>query len=327
MEIKKVACYIRVSTQDQAEEGYSIGEQQERLLSYCKAKDWLVYEIYVDAGYTGSNLDRPAIQKLKSDIGKFDIVLVYKLDRLSRSQFDILDLIEKTFLTNGVDFVSMSEAFDTSTLFGRAMIGILGVFAQLEREQIRERSMMGRRARAKEGKWHGGEGPPVGYDYNGDKLIPNEYEAEQIRIVFEMAADNKSNKEIVEYMTGMGYKTKYGGWKDTSKISRILRKETYLGTITYGDVSVPNAHEPLISGELFKKANATRNRRHDTYGKVGFKRTTLLSGLIWCAHCGARYGTTISRHKKPGLPVTSQVRYHSCYTALGHKLNPAIMQH
>lgn len=312
--MKKVAIYIRVSTQEQTESGYSIGEQKERLMAYCKAKDWSVYEVYIDGGYSGSSLNRPAIQKLKLDIGNFDLVLVYKLDRLSRSQFDILDLIEKTFLPNNIDFVSMSEAFDTSTPFGRAMIGILGVFAQLEREQIRERTIMGRKARAKEGKWHGGEGPPTGYDYIDGKLVPNEYEAEQIRLVFEMAADNKSNTEILSALNVNGYKTRYGGWIDTSKISRIIRKTVYLGTITYGDVVTENAHEPIVNRELFDKANEVREKRQTLFGKNVFNRTTLLSGFIWCAYCGARFSTTISRHKKPGAPVTSRNRYHACYS-------------
>ena len=312
--MKKVAIYIRVSTQEQNESGYSVGEQKERLLSYCKAKDLAVYEIYIDGGYSGSTLDRPAIQKLKADIKNFDMVLVYKLDRLSRSQFDILDLIEKTFLPNDIDFISLSESFDTSTPFGRAMIGILGVFAQLEREQIKERTSMGRKARAKEGKWHGGIGPPVGYDYIDGKLIPNEYEAPQIRMIFEMVADSKSNEEIINALNAEGYTTKYGGWKDTSKISRLIGRNVYLGTITYVDVVTENAHEPLVSLELFEKANGIKEQRNEIFGKNLFNRTTLLSGFLWCAHCGARFGTTVSRHKKPGMPVTSQNRYHACYS-------------
>lgn len=312
--MKKAAIYIRVSTQEQAEHGFSIGEQKERLLAYCKAKDLSVYDVYIDGGYSGSNLDRPAIQKLKNDIKKFDIVLVYKLDRLSRSQFDLLNLIEKTFLPNGVDFISMSEAFDTSTPFGRAMVGILGVFAQLEREQIKERTAMGRKARAKEGKWHGGEGPPVGYDYIDGELIINEYEAEQIRKIFEMVAEGNSNQKIVETLKLCGYKTKYGGWNDTSKISRIIKKTVYLGTITYDDIVTENAHQPIVSAELFEKANKIKGIRNDIYGKAVFKRSTMLSGFIWCSKCGARYGTTISRHKKKGDAVSSENRYHACYS-------------
>ena len=314
--MKKVAIYCRVSTAEQFESGYSIGEQKERLLAFCKAKDWAVYEVYVDGGYTGSNLERPAIKKLQEDISKFDIVLVYKLDRLSRSQFDILNLIEKTFLPNDVDFVSMSEAFDTSTPFGRAMIGMLGVFAQLERDQIRERSIMGRKARAKEGKWHGGSTEPVGYDYVDGELIINENEAQQIRYIFESIAENISINQIVKTLISEGYTTKHGGWNLNSqaKISRMIKKPLYLGIVKYDDILTENAHPPIISKELYDKANRALEERQQKYGKSFNKATTLLAGLIWCSHCGARFGTTISRHKKPGEAVTSQNRYHACYT-------------
>jgi site-specific DNA recombinase len=302
----KAALYIRVSTAEQAEAGYSVGEQRERLLAYCKAKDYAVYDVYIDGGYSGSNLDRPAIKKLRADIGKFNMVLVYKLDRLSRSQIDILDLIERTFLPNGIDFVSMSEAFDTSTPFGRAMVGILGVFAQLEREQIKERTAMGKKARAKEGKFHGGGYFPIGYDYIDDKLIINKYEAEQVRLIFEMAAENKSINKILNALKDKGYKTRYGEWH-YSRISRALKLETYKGQIKFEDIVIENAHEPIISVELFNKVNNIRSARTEKLGKANFQATTLLSGLIWCAKCNARYGTRSAGHN----PVR---RYHACYS-------------
>ena len=96
--MRRAALYIRVSTQEQAQEGYSVGEQKERLIAYCKAQDWIIADIYVDGGYTGSNLKRPGIQQLIQDTDKFDLVLVYKLDRLSRSQRDTLYLIEEVFV-------------------------------------------------------------------------------------------------------------------------------------------------------------------------------------------------------------------------------------
>ncbi|MCL2754824.1 MAG: recombinase family protein [Oscillospiraceae bacterium] len=318
--MKKVAIYIRVSTQEQAEHGFSIGQQQERLLAFCKAKDWLVHEVYIDGGYTGSNLDRPAISKLKADINKFNVVLVYKLDRLSRSQFDILDLIEKTFLPNDVDFVSMSEAFDTSTPFGRAMIGILGVFAQLERDQIRERSIMGRKARAKAGKFHGGGDIPVGYDYIDGELVINEYEAEQIRLIFEMVADNKSNQEVVDKLKENGYTTKYGEYNanHVGRMSRVIKNDLYLGTIRFADEVAPNSHPPIVTPELFRRANEVRRVRRSAYsgngGDVGFRRTTLLSGFTRCAKCEARFTTSISSNKNKHGVETSRYRYYSCYS-------------
>src|SRR5699024_7512767 len=133
--------YVRVSTHDQAEEGYSIDEQIDKLKKYCEIMGWIVYDTYIDPGYSGSNIDRPGLKKLirSAKQKNIDTVLSYKLDRLSRSQKDTLYLIEDVFIKHGVDFVSLNENFDTSTPFGKAMIGILSVFAQLEREQITER--------------------------------------------------------------------------------------------------------------------------------------------------------------------------------------------
>ena len=154
---KRVFLYVRVSTLEQANEGYSIKEQESRLRAYAESKDYQVVKVYTDAGQTGANLNRPAMQEMIKNITSVDLVLVYKLDRLSRSQKDTLYLIEDVFLKNGVDFASLNESFDTSTPFGRAMIGILSVFAQLEREQIKERTHTGRIGRAKEGYYHGGD--------------------------------------------------------------------------------------------------------------------------------------------------------------------------
>ena len=173
----RVGAYCRVSTVEQAEHGYSLDEQKTRMESYCTAMGWTIYRVYTDGGYSGGNTDRPALQMMIRDIqdGKIDRVLVWKLDRLSRSQLDTLYLIEKVFLASGVDFVSMQENFDTGTAFGRAMIGMLAVFAQLEREQIKERMMVGKVARAKNGYWQGGGIVPIGYDYKDGKLCVNEY--------------------------------------------------------------------------------------------------------------------------------------------------------
>ena len=169
-----VCGYIRVSTDLQAEKGYSLGEQEERLKAYCKSRNWDLVKIYADPGYTGANLDRPALQEMIRDIKAYDVILVNKLDRLSRSQKDTLYLIQDIFQPVNCSFVSMEESFDTSTAIGIAMVGILAAFAQLERTQIKERMKMGKQGRAKKGLWHGGKQVPIGYDYKDGQLIKNE---------------------------------------------------------------------------------------------------------------------------------------------------------
>ena len=197
----KGACYVRVSTDNQLE-NYSIEEQTDRLKAYCKAKDIHIVKFYTDGGYSGGNLNRPALQQMLTDIdhGIIDLVVVYKLDRLSRSQKDTLTLIEDRFLTRNVDFISINENFDTSTPFGRAMIGILSVFAQLEKDQITERFTMGRIGRAKNGYFHGGGNAPTGYDYIDGNLVVNQYEALQVQELYNRFIKGYSVYDCWRYM-------------------------------------------------------------------------------------------------------------------------------
>lgn len=302
--MRRAALYIRVSTLEQAQEGYSVGEQRERLIAYCKAQDWLIADIYVDGGYTGSNLNRPGIQKLMSETEKFDVVLVYKLDRLSRSQRDTLYLIEEIFRPNKVDFVSMQESFDTSSPFGKAMIGLLAVFAQLEREQIKERTWMGRVARAKTGLHHGGGNIPIGYDYEDGKLIVNPYEAEQVRKIYEWYLSGASLKAITDKLQDAGYTNKYSSYNSWSSVRNILENETYIGRLHFGDVVVDHAHEAIITEEQFNAAQILRGKRREQFGSHAFRSKHVLTGLLFCGHCGGRYY----------LRNTGKYSYYACYS-------------
>lgn len=302
--MKRAALYIRVSTLEQAQEGYSVGEQRERLIAYCKAQDWLIADIYVDGGYTGSNLNRPGIQKLIGETEKFDVVLVYKLDRLSRSQRDTLYLIEEIFRPNNVDFVSMQESFDTSSPFGKAMIGLLAVFAQLEREQIKERTWMGRVARAKTGLHHGGGNIPIGYDYSDGKLIVNPYEAEQVRKIYEWYLAGASLKSITDKLRDAGYTNRYSSYNSWTSVRNILENETYIGRLHFGDVVVDHAHEAIITEEQFNAAQILRGKRKEQFGSHAFQSKHVLTGLLFCGHCGGRYY----------LRNTGKYSYYACYS-------------
>ena len=285
--MKKVAIYIRVSTARQDQDGYSIPMQKERLIAYCKAKGWVVAGVFVDPGHSGSSLDRPGIIALIDGVeaGKFDVVLVYKLDRLSRSQKDTLFLIEDVFMSNNTDFVSMQESFDTGTVFGRAMVGILSVFSQMERETIVERTMMGRAGRAEDGLFHGGGTDPIGYDYVDGVLVVNEAEAEQVRMVYDFYASGFSVTEISRRMDG--YRTKHGDWSHTSTVGNVLDNPLYAGTIHFDGVLAKGQHTAIIPPDLDRKVKARRARlrRVEAAGDSAY----LLTGLIYCASCGARY--------------------------------------
>jgi site-specific DNA recombinase len=312
--VLRVALYVRVSSQEQVE-GYSIGEQTERLTKYAEAMGWQIYKVYVDPGYSGGNMDRPGLTEMIKDVedGKVDTVAVYKLDRLSRSQFDTLFLIEKVFLPNDTDFVSMTENFSTNSPLGRAMIGFLAVFAQLEKDKINERMTMGREARAKLGKWNGGT-EPIGYDYvpADDMLYPNDYEQMQLRELRQLFLEGQNLRAIEKIFKEKGYKHKHGVW-DPKAMRRVLRSKLYLGYLQYQGVWYKGDHEVTLDRETHEKIVKILDVRAEAYKQSGIRpgaQTTYLGGLLYCKNCGAKYTkTTGKKSKSKPQPI-----YYSCYS-------------
>ena len=274
------ALYVRVSTKFQAEEGYSITAQLEKLHYFCKSKGWENVKEYVDGGYSGSNLERPFIKELISDAnnGKIKRVVVVKLDRLSRSQKDTLYLIEDVFLKNNVEFISLNESLDTSTPFGKAMIGILSVFAQLERENIYLRTRIGMKERAKLGYWRGGGTTPFGYDYdiNQGILVPNE-NAEIVKQIYRLYLDGMSPQKIADM-----FDLKYD-----KLIIGILTRKVYHGIIQYKGEEYQGLHEPIITEEMYNQVQIDMERRSKRARAIQ-RHDHLLTGLIYCGVCGAR---------------------------------------
>lgn len=282
--------YVRVSTENQLE-NYSIEEQVQRIEAYCKAKGWTLLKTYTDGGYSGGNIDRPALQQMLKAIreGKADAVVVYKLDRLSRSQKDTLTLIEDEFLTHDTDFISINENFDTSTPFGRAMIGILSVFAQLEKDQITERFTMGRIARGKAGYFHGGGNAPFGYRYEEGELIVQEAQAVMVREIYDRFLTGASINAIQRRMQSC-----YGGSWSATKIRNILTNSLYTGKVKFAGQEYEGKHQPILSPETFESVqallhSAQRTDAFTTSQKTPFRAGYLLSSLIYCKWCGARY--------------------------------------
>ena len=275
--IIKAGLYARVSTDIQLE-GYSIDAQKEFLLSYAKAKEFTEFEYYIDGGYSGKDLERPAIQKLIRDVKthKIDSVIVFKLDRISRSQKDTLYLIEEVFNKYNVGFVSMRENFDTTTPFGKAMVGILSIFAQLERETILERTKIGIQKRAENGYWKGGGKDPFPYSYdkNTGTLIPV---PEQVELLHKM---------INLYLNGYSFVkiSNIVGMDESMVEKRILSRRT-LGIVPYKDQEFEGKHQAVISEELHNKIIETNKLR----SKARTESHYLLSGKIFCGHCGAKY--------------------------------------
>ena len=288
----RIALYTRVSTQEQAEHGYSIDEQSDRLNKYCDALGWTVAKTYTDAGFSGSNTNRPAMQDLIRDAKKrsFDKVLVYKLDRLSRSQKDTLWIIEDVLLKNGIDFVSISENFDTSSPFGRAMIGILAVFAQLEREQIKERMEMGRVARAKSGLYNGGCYNPIGYDYKDGQLIVNEYEKMIVQRVFKEYLGGSNAFRIAKQLNDDGLSARGNYWSQ-HVVQKILSHKIYIGYVTFKGKEYKGIHDPIIDEKDFLAVQEMVKIRSEQF--VNFQRregkaTSYLGGMCYCGKCGSK---------------------------------------
>lgn len=313
--MKKVAIYVRVSTQEQANEGYSIQEQLDRLTKYCDAHGWIVVGSYVDPGFSGGNINRPALQKLIHDVSQhiFDVVLVYKLDRLSRSQKDVLYLVEDVFNKNNIGFVSMNENFDTATPLGKAMIGILSVFAQLEREQIKERVQMGLDARAKDGYYHGGPYAPIGYDYTNGLLQINEQEAVMVRKIYDLFLSGISTHAIHTYMQNhYPSGTRYGKWTNSACRS-VLSSVIYTGCIQWKNEIYPGKHTAIIPYETWEKVQDTIKQRQirEPQRKTAFEHTQILGGLVWCGKCGARYYCKQNSASRKSKIVQ---RYYTCYS-------------
>lgn len=280
--LTKAALYIRVSTQEQVE-NYSIDSQKERLEAFCKAKGWTVYETYIDGGYSGATTDRPALKKMIRDLNKVNVVVVYKLDRLSRSQRDTLSLIEEHFLTNSVEFVSITETLDTSTPFGKAMIGILSVFAQLERETIAERMRMGHIKRAENGlRGMGGDYDPAGYIRKDGHLIINENEAKHIKRLYDLYETYHSITKVQEKLKEEGFSVwRFRRYRD------ILANPLYVGKVTFAGKLYKGQHEPIIPSDQFERVQVLLNRHKGSNAHKA--KESLLSGLIKCQCCGEAY--------------------------------------
>lgn len=313
-EINKVALYVRVSTTSQLEEGYSIEEQKAKLESYCDIKDWHVYKIYTDGGFSGSTTERPALEQLIKDAQSklFDTVLVYKLDRLSRSQKDTLYLIEDIFLKNNIEFVSLLENFDTSTPFGRAVIGLLSVVAQLEREQIKERMQLGKLGRAKAGKSMMWAKTSYGYDYNKDTgtMTVNEYEALAVKEIYAsylagMSITKLRDKINEEY-------PKQPAWSYRT-IRGILANPVYCGLNQYKGQTFQGTHKPIISIVDFEQTQRELAKRQQTAKELSnprpFQAKYMLSGLAQCGYCHAPLKVILGAVRKDG----SRFKRYECY--------------
>ena len=296
----KAGLYIRVSTDMQARDGDSLAEQEVSTQGYCNYRNIPIVTVYREEGKSAKNTNRPQFQKMLRDCknGKIDTVVVKKIDRLSRSLMDF----EKTisfFEEHNTNLISIQENFDTSSAIGRAVIRIIVTFAQLEREQTSERTIDVLKYRAGQGLWNGG-GVPLGYD-NDEKLglVINIEESKIINTIFNKYIELASYKKVAEYMNNMGYRSKQytsrrgknqGGnkFRDTT-IAIILKNQIYLGKIKYGGEIYPGKHQPVISKDIYDKAQDIMKKNTATRSCIKNTATHnfILEGLVKCGACGA----------------------------------------
>lgn len=295
--MKNVAIYCRVSTLEQAETGYSLQGQEDQLRSYCKSLNYNVAKVYSDGGFSGANMNRPALTNMINDIkaGVIGLVVVFKLDRLSRSQKDTLHIIESLLLPNNCDLVSISESFDTSTAFGRALVGILSVFAQLERENIKERMALGKREATKSGKWM--NGTPFAYDRVDGDLIPND-NAAKIKLAYEM------------YLSGYGIPSISKKFPDISRgrVRSWLLSPVYAGKVKYNDILEDGLHEPIVSWDDFCKVQDMLAGKKQVHGLPASQNA--LAGLCRCKYCGG----LMTRRYTWGRNKAYKAEYLVCYS-------------
>lgn len=250
----KVAIYIRVSTLDQALEGYSLAAQRRSLEGWAKANDHEVVGIYEDAGISGKDIvHRPAMKKLIADAHsrQFDIVLCWALSRLTRSVADLYNTWE-TLSSKDISLVSYTESFDTSTPTGRAMMGLLGVFAQMERELTSERVKAAMEERARQGKRTCSE--VLGYDLDGsDSLRINAHEAEIVQYIFDRYLTYRNLSAVAELCRLKGYCGKRGRVFKAWHIKIILTRPIYVGYNYYHGNLYKGAHPPIIDLAKFNR--------------------------------------------------------------------------
>ena len=246
---KRACVYTRVSTAEQAMEGYSIEEQERKCKAAIESVGWRYVGTYSDPGVSGRTMDRKGLQEMFSAIkeGKIDAIVIFKLDRLSRKQRDTMAIIEDVIIKNEIDLVSLNERLDTSTSWGRAMIGILSSFNQMESENIQMRTEMGRKAKFEKGGYAGGK-PPLGYNVVNGELVINEAEAEIVRKIFELRKTGMTLMAIADKLNEMGYVTKTGNRFAHSAVQAILKNEpTYRGSYRYGKGKlIEDQHEAIL---------------------------------------------------------------------------------
>lgn len=334
---KIVAIYCRVSTIEQAEEGYSIDEQQRLLIEWCKKMDYIVYKCYSDRGISGKDIkNRPALKELLNDAEdkKFDMVISWKINSISRKLADVLKIVD-ILEQNNITFKSYSEPFETDTPAGKMQFQMMALIGEFERGTIAQNVKMGMCAKARAGEWCGGI--VFGYDLvpveglegakrRKTKLKINEREAEIIRYIFNEYGNGKGYKAITNQLNKIGYKTKKGKDFSVGSIKDILTNPIYIGKVRYNvrqnwsekrrrninanPIITDGIHEAIIDENLWDKVQAILDKKEGKPSRVHDGEYPL-TGILRCPKCGA--GMVISRTtNKLADGTRKRISYYAC---------------
>ncbi len=304
----RIATYTRIST-DEVNQPYSLGAQAERLAAYISSQEgWAHVQSYSDQA-SGAKLERPGLRRALADagLGRFDVLLVYRVDRLCRSVGLLAELLSRLDAA-GVGFRSATEPFETTTPSGRMMMQMLGVFAEFERASIIERVVMGMGRKAAEGRWVGGP-QPFGYRRapEGGRLLVEEAEAALVPRIFDWYVHELAGShEIAARLNAAGHQTRSGRPFSFKSVLTILRNRVYLGEVGWRGERHEGAHAALVDAAVFDTAQSLLHERgEDPAKRAAHSSDYLLTGLVVCA-CGARFTGTAAtgRHRT--------YRYYTC---------------
>ena len=296
----RCAIYTRKSSEEGLDmEFNSLDAQREACEAYVasqKAEGWVaIRDRYDDGGFSGGTLDRPALKQLIADIeaGLIDVIVVYKIDRLSRALMDFAKLVD-AFDRNQVTFVSVTQSFNTTTSMGRLTLNILLSFAQFEREVIGERIRDKFAASRKRGMWMGGF-VPMGYDVKDRKLVVNEAEAATVRMIFDRFAALGSASILARALQAENVLNKRGKLIDKGFIYKLINNRVYLGEAVHKGTSYPGEHDAIITQELWDRVHAIlRTSPRERRAKNRNSSEALLKGIIF-TDTGAAMTPTYTR--------------------------------
>lgn len=307
----RAAIYIRVSTEEQ-KNNFSLKAQESIIREYAERKGIEVFDVYCDDGYSGKDYNRPEVQRLFRDLNddKFDVILVWKVDRLSRNNTDVLTFIDKHLTPSNKKLVITSIDIDSSTTTGYMFISLLSTFARYERATIIDRVNSGMQKRAEEGLWNGGK--VFGYDNVMKKLVVNETESKIVEEIYTFRAEGMGYKSIVNTLNERGEKTKNKKSFSIPGVKLILENPVYIGKIKWGKYREWNAkrrngkteptyvdgiHEPIITLDLWEKVQKINQLQGEAFSNNrNFKGDFFLTGILRCPKCGA--GTVMCKTKK-----------------------------